>query len=449
MSRVRKLRIETLETDFDKLEKDYRDVDDKKRRESNPQDKNNLDLQLKTIIQQMEEIERELDQLKQPEAITDNTKTLLDLLSPCEKEILSCLQKAYYACSPEDWHNSAPDTLAGILAELKTIQQGCSTHTPIERWVGYLSTNPQLPLSVYHPLNQWAEQNIQGFSELLQEIGNSPISTNAYLMVVVKASNQSSVSDPNNEDQYFVDAWFSKNNQDLDWVKLSSADSFPETVAADQIREILKACVDEISTKYFPWENLTVELFLPLVLLNEGIDKWTVDEDDEFGFPVPIGCHYQVFVRSSERLLPTYNRYRGCWQEKWKCLQQLGQQSVCNAFVSGDSDDLRVLFVKLTPTNIIGVKLINAPKQVGKGSVFAVIIKAGIPVALWLRESLSLNCQEQMDRLLGGCIHKLPEAVKTSRLEAFSHPQDLLIGNHLSLLWEDPYHLPPTIDYSM
>jgi len=63
LPRVTKLRIESLEDDLQKLEADYKQVAQKKRRESNPQELNNLELQLDEIANQMEEFEQELDTL--------------------------------------------------------------------------------------------------------------------------------------------------------------------------------------------------------------------------------------------------------------------------------------------------------------------------------------------------------------------------------------------------
>jgi len=446
MSRIIQLQREILNQELDKLEQDLRAVAQKKLRESNPQERNNLELQLQDITKQMQNIEQQLNQIEQSEETKDNTETLLKLLTPFEKEILTCVQKAYHACSPEDWLNPVPDNLTGILAELKKMPQGSSQYTTLERWVGYLVRNTELPPSVEHQLQEWGQQNIKGYSELLREVGNIPQSTDSYLMVVVHASNQSSVSNPNKEERYFVDAWFRQHDSVLDCAQLSQPTSFPETVTAEQIPLMLQVFLEEIGTKY-SWSNLTIELFLPLALMNRDVDAWEIE--DELGFPVPIGCQYQVLLRSSERLLPTYGRYRGFWQEKWDFLQQLIHCSACNAFVSGDGKDLKVLFVELNKNNIIGLKLVAAPPTIGKGSVFAVILKAATPVALWLRENPYLNCQEQIDGLLGCCIHKLPEAVANKRLDAFPYPLDAHIGHHLSLLWEDPYRLPPSIDYSM
>ena len=64
MSRAKQLQIESLRQNLEKLEKDYKDVAEKKQRESNPQEKNNLELQLQSIVKHIDEIEQQLNQLE-------------------------------------------------------------------------------------------------------------------------------------------------------------------------------------------------------------------------------------------------------------------------------------------------------------------------------------------------------------------------------------------------
>jgi vWA-MoxR associated protein C-terminal domain len=121
---------------------------------------------------------------------------------------------------------------------------------------------------------------------------------------------------------------------------------------------------------------------------------------------------------------------------------------VFSAFVLWDDDDLKKLFVELKKENTIGIKLQKIPIQTGKGSVFAVILSTATPVALWLRCHLP-ECNQQVDGLLRCCIEQLTKTVAEKRREALPKPEDSHIGHHISLLWEDPYRLPPSIDYSM
>ena len=60
ISTIQQIIIEGLKKDKKKLLKDYKDVDDKKRMTSNPQEKNNLQLQLDSIFKEIEGIEQKL-----------------------------------------------------------------------------------------------------------------------------------------------------------------------------------------------------------------------------------------------------------------------------------------------------------------------------------------------------------------------------------------------------
>jgi len=86
MSRARQLRIEILEQQLEKLEKDYRAVAQKKLYESNPQQQNNWQLQLENIASQIEETEEQLNQLKQLEQ-EDKSQTWSNPLPPIEVPI--------------------------------------------------------------------------------------------------------------------------------------------------------------------------------------------------------------------------------------------------------------------------------------------------------------------------------------------------------------------------
>ncbi len=54
------MKIKSLNKDLEKLNQDYEAVDEKKRRESNPVEKRNLQLQLDSILREIEEIEKKL-----------------------------------------------------------------------------------------------------------------------------------------------------------------------------------------------------------------------------------------------------------------------------------------------------------------------------------------------------------------------------------------------------
>lgn len=388
---------------------------------------------------------------KQPQPLKQNDlKAFLTLLTPLNLEF-SLVKKAYQTCSPPDWPYPIPDTLEGILVQLNTMPPGKSKYTKTEHFMAYLMADSALSQSVSQNLKTWGEQNIQEFPQLLNEVqeslGIKSTSEEPYLMVVIRRSEQNSATNSTQRNRYFVDAWLITDDRIQSasiGEQLSKPESFKETLTFDEIPELLKIFLAQIA-KYSS-SKLTIEIFLPLDLMNQAVDSWEID--DEYDFSVTLGSQYKIVVRSYERILPTY-LYKGFWEEKWKIAQQLTDIEVGKTLISGDSNNLKKLFVELNQPDIIGLKLTTAPVQTGKGSVFALILKTAIPVALWLRQNLADNCDEKMNGLLQCYINQLPENVKMKRLDAVKEPPDTHIGHHLSLLWEDPDRLPPDIDYSM
>lgn len=113
-----------------------------------------------------------------------------------------------------------------------------------------------------------------------------------------------------------------------------------------------------------------------------------------------------------------------------------------NPFFLGNDSNVNKVAILKSLNNIIGLKIAPAPQKVGEESIFAAIVSSAIPVALWVRENLiNLDCECEIDKILECDIQKLPEIIKVKRFEAENPKTD--IGHHISLLWDDPYRLPP------
>ena len=78
---------------------------------------------------------------------------------------------------------------------------------------------------------------------------------------------------------------------------------------------------------------------------------------------------------------------------------------------------------------------------------------AGIPVALWVRpgEAENIDCGKELTDLCNACNcwSNLPKAIKAKRCESLQEDLDTNIGNHLSLLWDDPNIVPPVKELRM
>jgi hypothetical protein len=218
--------------------------------------------------------------------------------------------------------------------------------------------------------------------------------------------------------------------------------------------EVLKTIVDKIIdvSKRLDVDclrNLTIEIFLPLTLLNHNVEWWKIKEDLDLGFPTFIGKDYKVVVRSYERCTKHYERLRVNWINKWETLVTKIQKT-CQSSIDLEFDDESVNNLINSEQEIIGIKILKAPKKIGEKSIFAAILKTAIPVALWLRNNPpDLECQSEIEQILGNCcLEELPDAIKKKRNSAAPNVETH-IGCHISLLWEDPNRLPIDINYSM
>ncbi len=97
----REIRLKSLNKDLEKQRQDYEAIDEKKRRESNPVEKGNLQSQLDSTLKEIEEIEQKIAHLnREAEENKYNIEQLQEILSKLktDKEI-SILKKAFHTCS--------------------------------------------------------------------------------------------------------------------------------------------------------------------------------------------------------------------------------------------------------------------------------------------------------------------------------------------------------------
>lgn len=90
------------------------------------------------------------------------------------------------------------------------------------------------------------------------------------------------------------------------------------------------------------------------------------------------------------------------------------------------------------------MKLLHIPSK----DILKVIDATGTPIALWLRQDLE-NSSLQLDFeeiLKCSLIRELPDKIKKTRSDGFRNESH--IGNHISLLLDNPYILPPIINSS-
>jgi hypothetical protein len=380
--------------------------------------------------------------------------TLRELLGATGQD-QTVIKRAYRICCSGKLPQSASTDIPSILTELRDMPEGSTGSSAVLQFAACLVIDQEVQSSVRENLRQWIKtkaENVEGLLEWatqqLAEWNSRRLPTESHLLVKVQPS-------PQKVDYYFVEAWLIPDLGCYDPKSGAGSDklSVPENEELAIPLEALPARLKHFLSESRAYEltDLAIDVFLPLKLLSHPVD--TCSLQDELGFSVLLGSEHRVLVRSYERLAHNY-AYKGAWKAKWERLQSI-QSLACDILQSlNPNQTLNQQVPSLSRPEVIGLHLITPP-QTGTGSELALIQRTGIPIALWLRRSLTgSDCQTEINQLLGCCIHQLPNQVKEKRQEAFQQvevPQNAdndPIGHHLSLLWEDVNRVPPDTIYS-
>ncbi|MGB3298679.1 MAG: trypsin-like peptidase domain-containing protein [Phormidesmis sp.] len=192
-------------------------------------------------------------------------------------------------------------------------------------------------------------------------------------------------------------------------------------------------------------EDLTIELFLPISLMNQPIERMGIPDwmDVE---PLGIGemeCPH-VLLRSRDRL-DQNSKAKSRWRKKWICMAANLHAPARDLLTK----DRATLVEKLREENVIGFNLDASPSSAVGGELYK-LVKAGAPFAIWLRDNphAVFLAQQLEDDLLQRPLQEVSAGVMALRRETkvlteadCSKSREL--GYHLAFLWENPKHVPP------
>jgi DNA-binding Xre family transcriptional regulator len=422
-----------------------RDTVAKIRQAKEPATLNNIDKLFSSLNLDLEENHYEsavIGNSRKPKQQKLKYSELVNILTSDEGCVPEKLIAAYHACLPPGWIRPAVTKLTEILIDLQDIPPGEIGYETIFQFIARLIVAPDIPSSMQQNLEAWLNSKVPDIQQLLDRVNPQPESESFYLMIWLKTA-------PQEINRYFVRAWFASEisgQTGINWEKepllLPKLENL--TFTLNQISdEILPSLLIECGRNRCAQSDLTIEFFLPHSLFNHEVDQWLIKESLE----LPIGVEYRVVVRSEERLSLPYLRKRKEWEKKWLQLNKLSCSPCTELFISGDCH-WRELYAKLTDKNsesILGCQMTSVPNLSAQGNVFNAILQSAAPVAVWLRQSLEIDCQNALNPVLNCSIAELPDAVQNCRKEAFISSSEPHIGIHLALLWEDPHRLPPDI----
>jgi hypothetical protein len=454
--------LEFCEEKLNDLEQDYKKVKSQLRTEQDGPTQNKLERQLEQIGQEMDKCENQIQARKrelQQKAACAALDELREILQRHNAQ-LEEMQQAYQATVKARSFNRrlTIETSELLIAELLKIPKGKSNSTALEEfaaWLTFISKNGDL----INLLQRWGERHCKDWSSLLKHVevqqDEQDQNVQAALFIMISYSDEAATQSQDGK-TYRIQVWLIENvdqyktaRQGYQTVSLDINSGFTgdETYSWEVIPDVLKQFLEQGKIVDELPQDSEVHIFLPQQLLNCDADCWKLT--NQIGMELPIGHDYKVFVRLYERLSRSYNTQ--LWKRKWQQKKSLLQEKASKGFKGCKDCDLEDLYYELTEKEtekVVGLKLIDVPNQDNSTSIFYLIFKMGIPLALWGRANLSKSTKStnevELNRVLEACLlANLPQTVKHERRNSRKKPLNCHIGHHLSLLWDDPDLVPP------
>jgi hypothetical protein len=386
------------------------------------------------------------------------TQQLTNLLNAAMPDAEAFAQAVHSRLRPTDWQPGQPQptALKAVLQDL-TDMPGQAGHEPLHLLIAAFLASPQITADAQQPLRDWLQTKsidipalIDAFLQIPPIASTSEDSTvNPYLLVLVRPSRQK-------PEEYFVDGWFLTEVQKADGTHVQqrkqldlpislASETVPDTnemtFPIKQIPAVVATFWNQIGGEGNDTQDLTVEVFVPLKLLDQAVHGWVIE--DQFGFASPLCRECQrVVLRSYERLARNY-RPRGLWQKKWAYVETVLQQAAQGVFIPFEMAKVQAL----KETTAIAVKITQGDISTARGGPLALILGTATPIALWLQQQL--NSVQEFEALLDCCLYSVLDSVSQTRRDAYDSEDENHLGRHLSLVWENPHRVPPDIDYSI
>ncbi|KMW70582.1 hypothetical protein [Limnoraphis robusta] len=204
-----------------------------------------------------------------------------------------------------------------------------------------------------------------------------------------------------------------------------------ETMSLDELPNFLENWLEENSEYTSP----TLHIFVPRNWLNLDLSERQTESE------LTLGSQYKLVMRTHHNLTPTGKQYYKLWQQKWQLLEAKIDQTAQTTFVRADCGSPAKLFQTLKSSEMAILENLDMAKL--EKILEFVARKTALPVALWSRRS---ELSDRIDNILDCEVNQLSERILEERCNSLTE-DDNHIGHHLTLVWEDPNIVPPTLQF--
>jgi hypothetical protein len=237
-----------------------------------------------------------------------------------------------------------------------------------------------------------------------------------------------------------------------------------EKIAREELPGFLGSLLAELSRYDVGPEEAWVELMLPRELLCEDVDQWMLGLDF---IDIPIGVEHRLIVRSFER--SSRSRAVQVLQERWRSLRKQmdwlclltdparlprEEGKSLALWIEGEDSGGSSLYATLKGEKCLAAAALGCPPKPSprdpRSDILNTLFDAGVPIVLWARRvpvGGAAAVREAMTELVEAePFHRLPDRVWDLRKRGASGGDEVHLGRHLTLLWDDPTRTAPDFD---
>jgi hypothetical protein len=378
-------------------------------------------------------------------------------------QLNASINSALRQCNPDGFDAERLQQLIALSSDRSPLA-GWETEGRLVQFVITLALLGETPTETYDRLKQWVEGQSFAFSELIERQVRAskqqqPESLDSceHLMVAVDP-------DSSGTNQLRISIWAIATrktyNPNLPPQPLISEQS----CAASELPKLVRKTIRDKLGKKTP----TVHLFVSRNLFDRGLE--TVPISRRGG----LGSEYPLVLRTNLTLHPINKYYYDDWREKWETIEreQSGKTGDLLQAVDGSLPDYDLL------DSLEKISMARLEKCLSVPDLLDSIAAEGIalPILLWAREP---NVQDKLMEVLDCTLEHFPSRLREERESAHRQQCDrqsqqqasqtptsadsteneansgtewteapLLLGNYVSLMWEDPKIVPPDMVFN-
>ena len=449
---------------FNCLEQEYNALSQQLDQELDAANRLKIQRKIETKEGELNDAETKIKTLEK-ELADQNRSNLLDILNAIN---ITVWQQVYRAVKPQNYTGMMPETLEDALIALEEMRSDRFDYSPLFNFVAYFLITNKTSTPILVRLQNWLDHE-------LNNIGLAYSRVEADTKILIQEQNSITTGSPhlffwvdfrNGDDRYDLEVYLVPNAEEYDaksgcgiMVDFDQLQSFSQErngFHKHEVQDVLMDCLQEIADRIDEMQDLTIHAFLPLNQFNDlAIDQFPIDQTPD---SESTGSRYQVIFRSITRLTQ-YTQSNGNWKKRWETVGKICGDEICGDGISYFIPYSNQAVDRLSPKQLArtfdqnptktGLLLVEPPEVFSEkeSSAFTAILKAGIPIALWPRQScpeLQETWTEIYEGLFQSNLKDLPKLIQQKRQEAYDCEEDENHwGKHIGLLWEDPKLIPP------